>query len=221
MTRKRPHQIRADLLISCLSGEYRQSAGRRPRQTGSFPGRWGKTSALLASSKKQRENTAALGSRHRRVCLVMSSARPRINLMFLSSPTRGSAEMAAAGYRRHRHGIISRMRYMQVIQYSSCIVVRILSGRISYTVGFDYYLGKASRLSSAERGTSGTAPVRGTSRRNQVLSGSGGSGNRQAGQAGRTGGSSCCCCRDPIPHSTAARGDDDPLMRKSFPFWFH
>lgn len=130
-------------------------------------------------SKKQKENTAALGSRHRRVCLVMSSARPRINLMFLSSPTRGSAEMAAAGYRRHRHGIISRMRYMQVIQYSSCIVVRIPSGRMSYIVGFDYYLGKASRLSSAERGTSGTAPVRGTARRNQVLSGSGGSGNRQ------------------------------------------
>lgn len=165
------HQIRADLLRH-LSGEYRLSAGKGTRRTGSFPGRWGKTSAVWRLWT-QKLNTAALGSRHTGTQglsrSVVSSASHQ--LVFLSSPTRGNArsDCGRAWSSSPRHNVplcvVHAGHTVQLLCRSALGMGFVLA---SYTVTSACCLGTASPT-----GTNGTATtIRGTAQHNQVLSGS-------------------------------------------------
>lgn len=197
----------------------------RPTQTGSFPAPWGKTSAGWHHRNPEKEGhipqawdpgTQAPQGLSRNVV----SSRPRINIMFLFQPYQGKPpNLTAAGHwsssPRHNPPYALHAGHTAQLMYRStnglCTHVPHSERDLGCYLGTSSTPGAVEQAQAAQQQT-----VRGTAQRNQVLSGSGGSGHW--GQVGRAGGSSCCCRRDPIPHSTAPRGYDDPLMVKTFSF---
>lgn len=132
-----PHQIRADLLINCFSGEYgqkgREHADRHRQAHSRLPGAKPRLAGIIETQRKKDtyRRPGVQASRRHRACLVMSSAFGLASIScFFSSPTRGSPQTRLQqGIGRHRHGIIPRMRYMQVTQHGSCTVVQMGSVR--------------------------------------------------------------------------------------------